>query len=70
MMRIDEELKCIESMHASALRLSKSEDPLLRGQIAQILGAIEGLMTIVGAPPAQRATNATVTTDVVVGRKT
>ncbi len=57
MTRIDEVLKCIESMHASALLLSKSEDPLLQGQIAQVLGAIEGLMTVIGAPPPQRIAN-------------
>lgn len=57
MTRIEEMLKCIESMHASALLLSKSEDPLLQGQIAQVLGAIEGLMTVVGAPPPQRTAN-------------
>ncbi len=57
MTRVDEMLKCIESMHASALLLSKSEDPLLRGQIAQVLGAIEGLMTVIGAPPPQRTAN-------------
>ena len=57
MTRVDEMLKCIESMHASALLLSKSEDPLLQGQIAQVLGAIEGLMTVIGAPPPQRTAN-------------
>ncbi len=58
MTRIEEMLKCIESMHASALLLSKSDDPLLQGQIAQVLGAIEGLMTVIGAPPPQRTANA------------
>ena len=37
--------------------LLKSEDPLLQGQIAQVLGAIEGLMTVIGAPPPQRTAN-------------
>ncbi len=57
MTRIDEVLNCIESMHANALLLSKSEDPLIQGQIAQILGAIEGLMSVIGAPPPQRTAN-------------
>ena len=57
MTHADEMLKCIESMHASALLLAKSEDPLLQGQIAQVLGAIEGLMTVIGAPPPQRTAN-------------
>ena len=58
MTQLDEELKCLESMHANALVLAKSQDPLLRGQVAQILGAIEGLMTVIGAPPQRPAANA------------
>ncbi len=58
MNQLDEELKCLESMHANALVLTRSQDPLLSGQVAQILGAIEGLMTVIGAQPRPPSANA------------